>query len=245
MRKNYLPIFIFILAVCFSTNAQNISQMPAVDVTGTSEIKVVPDEVTFALRISKSDKSLQTAKAQNDANISKIIELVKGFGIPAQNIKTDFISVREKYDRIRQKGDDEYTEVFAGYTVSKTVMVKLQDISKFENLFSEIIKIGVTAVNSVSFQSSQLRKHKDQARAMAMKAAKEKATALAAEIGQTIGKAVSIEEENEERSSYANSSSNSNSISYSTESESADNDATFSAGTITVKALVKVSFLLN
>lgn len=244
MRKNYLPIFIFILAVCFSTNAQNISQMPTVDVTGTSEIKVVPDEVTFALRITKSDKSLQTAKAQNDANISKIIELVKGFGISAQNIKTDFISVREKYDRIKPKGDDEYMDVFAGYTVSKTVMVRLQDITKFENLFSEIVKIGVTEVNSVTFQSSQLRKHKDQARAMAMKAAKEKATALAAEIGQTIGKAVSIEEESVDRSSpYTNSMSNS--VSYSTEVESADNDSTFSAGTITVKAQVKVSFLLN
>jgi uncharacterized protein len=244
MKLRYLFVLALLLLSFFSAKAQvNISQMPTVDVTGTSEIKVVPDEVTFSLKVSKSDKSLQTAKAQNDANISKIIDLVKGFGITSQNVKTDFISVKEKYDRIKQKGDTEYTEVFAGYTVSKTVIVKLKDISKFENLFSEIVKIGVTEVNSVNFESSQLRKYKDQARAMAMKAAKEKATALAAEIGQTIGKAVSIEEENVDRfvSRYANISSNS----FSTEGESEDDDSTFSAGTISVKAQVKVSFLLN
>lgn len=239
--------FVVFIAVSFlflvSINAQTVAvnQMPTIHVTGTAEIQVVPDLVKFALRVSKSDKNLQIAKTQNDVNVAKIIALTKRFQIDAKDVKTDFISVKEKFDRVKQKDDDEYTNVFAGYTVSKTVVVKLKDLAKFEEFFSEIIKVGVTELSNVSFESSEIRKHKDQARAMAVRAAREKAIAIAKELGQSIGKAVSIEEKDIDgyRSPGANYSSNSFSIDDDTDSE------TFSIGTISVKAQVEALFLLN
>ena len=122
-------------------------------------------------------------------------------------------------------------------------MVKLRDIKKFEDFFSEAVGSGVSQINNVVYSTSQLRKHKDAARAMAMRAAREKAEDLTREIGQTIGKAVSIEEENVDsfRSVNANVSSNSFSIS----DEDSDASDTFSVGTISIKAQVKVQFLLN
>ena len=138
--------------------------------------------------------------------------------------------------------DDEYREVFVGYIVSKTVVVKLRDVKRFEDFFSDVVKAGVSQIGNVTYSTSQLRKFKDEARAMAMRAARDKATALAREIGQTIGKAIAIEEENVDgfRSPYANVSSNSFSVS------DADSDPsdTFSVGTISVKAQVTVKFLL-
>jgi uncharacterized protein YggE len=78
---------------------------------------------------------------------------------------------------------------------------------------------------------------------MAMKAAKEKATAMAGSIGQTISKAIKITEGTVSNQYYGNLSANSNirsSIVAVTE-----NLATFSPGTIKVEADVTVSFLLN
>jgi len=77
---------------------------------------------------------------------------------------------------------------------------------------------------------------------MAVRAAREKAVALTRELGQTIGKAVSIEEESVDgfRSVNANISSNSFSVS---DADLDPSDA-FSVGTISVKAQVKVEFLL-
>ena len=68
-----MKLFVFLLLVLFSAPAwaqQNfdVTKMPTVSVTGTAEIQVVPDEATFSLRVSKTDKNLQTAKAQNDEN---------------------------------------------------------------------------------------------------------------------------------------------------------------------------------
>lgn len=232
--------FLFLVSIDAQTAAVN---QPTVQVTGTAEIQVVPDEVAFSLRVTKSDKSLQLAKTQNDENIARIIALTKRFAIDAKDVKTDFISVSEKFDRVKPKDDDEYQNVFAGYTVSKTVVVKLRDLSRFENFLSEIVKIGITQIGGVSFQSSEIRKHKDRARAMAIRAAKEKAASLTQEIGQGIGKAVSIEEEDVDGDRSLNSNVASNSFSFGLVVESGES-GTIAPGTITIRARVEVRFLL-
>ena len=239
-------MFALLFAVNVKAQAVDVSKVSTIKVTGTAEIQVVPDEVVFSLKIRKSDKSLTIAKAQNDDNVKKILDLTKRFGIAPQDVKTDFISVGEKYDRVRPTGEEEYKNVFAGYTVSKTVIVKLRNINRFEEFFSEVISVGVTEVGNVSFESSRLRQYRDQARAMAIRAAKEKAAAIVKEIGQTIGRAVSIEEQNSGGSYSYNYSQNVAAGARSGGAARSDDsdDETFSVGTIAVKAQVEVEFLL-
>ena len=215
--------------------------LPTIAVTGTAEIQVVPDQVNFRLRVTKSDKSLIAAKAQNDANIAKLLDLTKKFEIASTDVKTDFISVNEKYDKVKQNDSDELTEVFVGYTVSRTIIVRLRNLKRFEAFFSEIVQMGVTEVSDVTFESSELRKFKDQARAMAIRAAKEKAEAIAKEIGQSIGRAISISEENVD--GFRSSSSNASQNSFSGDSSGVNQD--IAIGTISVRAEIKVEFLLN
>ncbi|MFL6467441.1 MAG: SIMPL domain-containing protein [Pyrinomonadaceae bacterium] len=242
--KMFLFLSLSISAVIgVSAQSIDVTRAPTVQVTGTAEIFVVPDEATFYLKVARSDKNLVTAKNQNDENIGKILALTKRFNIDSKDVKTDFITVTEKFDRKRlDPRDEEYSNVFVGYTVSKTVIVKLKDLKKFEEFFGDVVKIGVTQISNVSFQSSELRKYKDQARLMAIRAAREKAVAIAGAINQEVGKAVTIEEKDIDgfRSPYANSSSNSFSI-----SDDRDGTDTVAIGTISVKAQVEVQFLLS
>ncbi|MDM7923352.1 MAG: SIMPL domain-containing protein [Pyrinomonadaceae bacterium] len=244
MKKLSMLFVLFAAATGAFAQSVDTSKLPTVDVTGVAEIFVVPDEVTFSLKVAKTDRELEKAKRDNDQVIRKVLELAREFKLDPKDVKTDFITVKEAYERQRVAGsDDEYRNVFVGYTVSKTAVVKLKDLSRFEEFFSKLIGIGVTDISGVTFASSQLRKHKDEARAMAMRAAREKATALATVIGQSVGKAVSIKEENVDgyRSPYANVSSNS----FAVDGSGSDDEDTFSVGTISVKAQVQVSFLLN
>lgn len=241
MKKIIRFLLIALVVVPCSAQQFDSGERPTISVTGTAEIMVVPDIANIRLRIVKTDKNLRTAKAQNDASLAKLLDLTKKFGIAATDVKTDFISVKEKYDRIKQKGVEETIEVFAGYTVSRSIAVRLHDLNRFESFFSDVLESGVTEVSGVAFESSEMRRFKDQARAGAIKAAREKAEAIAKEIGQTIGKALFIQEENVDgyRSPYANASSNSFAI----DGSEADEDTAI--GTISVKAQIKVSFLLN
>lgn len=246
MNLRYIFVFAVVLFCCFSVSAQNIDQMPTITVTGTAEVRVVPDEAIFNLVVSKLNKDLQLAQKQNDDTVAQIIALSKAAGIPAQNVKTDFYEYEEKYTWV---GKDERQRLFLGYEVKKEVKIRLSDMSKFEGFFRDLIKTGVSSVEDVDLQTTQIRKFKDQARAMAIKAAREKAAALAGEIGQTIGKAVWIREGSftsiPNTSNYTNAVSNRSAGETFSASYSTEENSTFSPGTISVKAEVTVSFLLN
>lgn len=253
--KRFLSVFFILLFVCAAAvAAQEIDKMPSITVSGKAEIWVVPDEARLSLDFTKLDKDLQVAKRLNDESVAKILELTRRFAIAAQDVSTTSISVDMKYESIRdpknriydEDGDEIGKKIFKGYEVSKTIVVRLRDISKFEDFFNETLKTGLTEIDSVSFETSKLREVKDQARDMAMKAAKEKATAMAKSIGQNIGKAVKITEGTVSNQYYgSNISSNSNITLQRAASTVTENLATFSPGTIKVEADVTVSFLLN
>jgi len=153
-------------------------------------------------------------------------------------------SIRDAKTRIySDDGDEIGKRVFKGYEVSKSVTVRLIDLSRFEEFFAEVLQTGVSAVNSVKFETSKLRENKDKAREMAMKAAKEKAMAMTAAVGQTVGRAIKITEGNVGGQMLANYSSNSNTIA--TGGVFTESLVTFAPGAIKIEAHVTVSFLLN
>src|ERR1043165_766517 len=188
--KTALTLLFLSLCFCSMASAQNIENMPVITVTGTAEVMVAPDQVTFTLDVTKTNKDLQIAKRLNDETVGKILELARRFQIAPENVKTDYISVEIKYESIRdaqkkiynEEGDEVGTKIFRGYEVSKTVIVKLTDIARFEEFFAEALKTGVTEISSVKFEPSKLRQNKDKAREMAMKAAREKAVAMTASV---------------------------------------------------------------
>lgn len=241
--KNISLILLISLCVILNIRAQSldVDNLPTIKVTGTAEIQVVPDTATLSFTISKKNNIVANAKKQNDETVAKVTDLAKRFGIAATDVKTDYIRVKEATKREKLKGSqDDFQEVPDGYLVSRNLVVKLRDIGKFEPFLTALLDAGVNDVDNVVFSSSELRKYKNQARAQAVRAAREKAQAIAQEINQSIGKAVSIEETDIDgyRSPSANFSNNSFSI------DDNDKPEIIAVGTISVKAQVEVKFLL-
>jgi uncharacterized protein YggE len=73
-------------------------------------------------------------------------------------------------------------------------VVTLRDLDKFEALLADALEAGVNYVHGIQFRTTELRTHRDEARALAISAAKEKAEALAGELGQEVGDPKMIEE---------------------------------------------------
>ena len=245
-------LIVILLCLASSSSAQEIDKLPVITVTGTADVQVAPDEALFSIDVTKTNKDLQAAKRLNDESVGKLLELSRRFSISAQNVQTSQITVDMKYESIRDAktrvfsddGDEIGKRVFRGYEVSKTVTVRLTDLSRFEQFFAEVLQTGVSAVNSVTFETSKLREHKDKAREMAMKAAKEKASAMAAAVNQTIGRAIRVTEGTVGAPMAANNyASNSNAIG--TGGVFTESLVTFAPGAIKIGAQVTVSFLLN
>lgn len=167
--------------------------------------------------------------------------LARKYQIPERNFQTDYISVVPKYYQTSIPEERHRNGEFLGYEVSKRIVIILNDVSRTESLLSDALTTGVNYVRGVEFRTTQVRKLKDQARQMAIRAAQEKAIALAREIGQTIGKAHTIRED--EPSPYDNRSQNVSGI-IGGATASAD-ETTIALGQISIQARVVVSFELK
>lgn len=208
-----------------------------ITVTGESEVMVVPDEVVITLGVEILDKKLSVAKNQNDESVKKILALASQFQIESKYVQTSQISIYPRYESGSWRGRN-----FIGYEVAKTIVFILKDTAKFEEFLSGLLEAGATNVQGIQFRTTELRKYKDQARAMAVKAAKEKAEAVSKELGQKISRPHSIKEE--QLSSYGYSYANAN-ISYDRNQGGELNEGTIALGQIAVKAKFTVSFELE
>lgn len=236
--------FVLSLAVLFTLSlyaqAQSAPDRPLITVSGQAEILAVPDEVVFNLNATTVDKDLLTAQRKTDEVVRNVLALARRYQVPATQVQTGHISLQERYS------NEEATRkprVFLGYAVSKSIAIILRDVSKAEDMLGEIFRSGITQINSVDFRTTQSRKLKDQARAMAIKAAQEKASAMAKEIGQNIGKAYTIVEEGLDNRRYvANVLNTSGFIMGGSVSEE---ESAIALGQISITARVVVSFELK
>ena len=194
MKTTTMMIIIAALLLVFSLSAWTGNQMELAEpgiitVTGEAEVRVVPDEVILTLGVETWDAYLKSAKSQNDERVKEVLRIAQAYGVEARHIQTDHISIEPRYEDNYEKKD------LIGYFVRKTIVITLKDISKFDDLLTSVIDADVNYVHRIQFRTTELRKYRDEARALAIKAAQEKANALAGELGQSVGKPRTINEE--------------------------------------------------
>jgi uncharacterized protein len=158
----------------------------SIDVTGDAAINVAPDRVRLNFGVETRNKTLDAAVAQNDATMRRVMSAIREFQVDAGDIQTENIHVTLGYD----SHDSTLVDY---YEVTKGVQVFLRDVSKFESLLTAVLRAGANHIYDVDFSTSELRKYRDQARALAIKAATEKANDMSSAAGLKVtGKPVAL-----------------------------------------------------
>lgn len=159
----------------------------SIQVSGTAVVNVVPDRVLIQLGVQSNGRTPQIVEALNSTTINKIIRDLKAKGIEEKDIVTDWYVIQPIYD--------DYDSLYIkGYRIHNIVAVTLRDIGKVNTVISAALSAGANQVVNVEFYLSNLRKYRDQARELAMKAAKEKALDLASAAGAETGCVMNINE---------------------------------------------------
>lgn len=166
-----------------------------ITVSGDAEIRVVPDEVVITLGVETSNKVLSLAQKANDAVVRAVIEKARKNRIDQKHIQTDYFTVEPRYDTRYDSREERNRDLFVGYFVRKNMSITLKDLSRYEDVISGVLESGANYVHGISFRTTELRKHRDAARVMAVKAAREKAELYARELGVKIRGAVTLNEE--------------------------------------------------
>jgi len=219
-----------------------------IKVSGNAQVMVEPDEVILTFGVESWNPKLITAKANNDQIVQNVIRVTKEFNIPAKYVQTDYLNVQPSFDSYE-------THALTGYYVRRSVVVTLKDLIQFEDLLSAALEAGVNYVHGIDFRTSELRTYRDQARDLALQAAQEKAQAMAAKLGQTIGEPLTIEEANfywyspyHSYWSYGGGAMSQNVVQNAPSSASGDlsqSDEAMAPGQIAVGATVNVEFVLK
>ena len=177
------------LFLASSAWAQSPSPARTISVSGSAEVRVTPSIVNLVVGVETRNRSLAAAKAENDRRVQAIVRSMQALGIEPKDIQTDYVNVNPDYTT-----RDDTIIVLRYYMVRKTIAVALKDVTKFERALSDALQSGASHVLNVQFLTADLRKHRDDARARAIAAAREKADALAREMNARVGKVISINE---------------------------------------------------
>jgi uncharacterized protein YggE len=166
-----------------------------ITVSGEAAIMVVPDRVIITLVVESWNKDLVAAKKDNEERLATIVGAVARFGVIASDVQTDFVSIEpENKDEWDSGNKHVIGKRVLGYYVRRSAVVTLRDVSKFEALLTGAVEAGANHIQGITFETTELRKYRDEARAIAIKAARDKAVALAGELDQKIGRPQSISE---------------------------------------------------
>jgi uncharacterized protein YggE len=243
------------LVAAFPSNlsAQPATPPPQISLSGSAEVKVAPDEIILNVAVETRATTLEPARLENEQKIAASLAFLRANKIKDKDLKTDYISVQPQFNPRNNDNDSHVIPV--GYIVRKNLEVRLTDLANFQNVLTGLLTNGVNYVNSVDFRTTQLRKFRDQARSLAVRAAKEKAEALTNELGAKLGKVSSISayDNGGVYSSSFNGRFNGGFNNYVQNSSvvspsgggSDRSDETFAVGLISVSATVNVSFLIE
>ena len=160
-----------------------------IQVSGKAEIRIAPDLVDITLGVEVFDKDLLSAQEEQNKRVAAVIARLKKAGIEDKDIQTDRVSIRPRH------GDDRSKIKPIGYEVDRSVSITLRDIGKFDEVLTAALQAGATDVSGINFRTTELLKHRDAARIAALRAARQKATLLANELGLKVGPAQSVVED--------------------------------------------------
>lgn len=177
-------IAVFLLWVICSmaqTGEKNFIDQNYMEVTGTAEMEVVPDEIYLKIVISEKDKGKKSVEEQEKRMIGILQKL--GIDVRKDLLMKDISSDFKIYFLKR-----------AAIQTEKEYQLCMHGAEKIGQLLMDLEAAGISNISVDRLDHSQLEKFRREVKVNAVKAAREKAEAFAEALGQEVGRALYVGE---------------------------------------------------
>lgn len=187
--KNKVLLLAFCLLTVLSLQAQTNERY--IEVTGTSEIEIIPDKIHYLIEIreyfeEEFDGKSKPEEYRTKVPLSKIEQRLRESlteaGIPQNAIRTQEIG-----DYWRQQGQD--------FLVSKKFDITLTDFNQINEIVKRIDTKGVHYMRIGELENKEILAYHQKGKIEALKAAQKKATYLVEALGKKLGDVIRIVEE--------------------------------------------------
>lgn len=182
MKSIILSAALFLTASLTAQNPLAGEEKPYIEVNGTGEMEVVPDEIYVAITLREKSNNKKTISIEEQEQNLK--NALKNLKVDLKNLSlagADADLVRIEW---RKKG----------VITQKQYSLKLGNATILGQVFTELDKLEITDAYVSHVQHSKIDSLRKGVKIMAIKAAKNKADYLLAAIGEKTGKALIVRE---------------------------------------------------
>jgi len=163
-------------------NTPKTEEQPYIEVTGTAEKEVIPDEIYIGIVIR--ERYVNKAKVTIEEQEEKLKAAVKSLGIDLTNLYLS--DANADYVKIRWQKKDVLTK--------KDYTLKVSNATTVGQVFQELEKLEITDAFISRVNHSKMDSLRKEVKILAIKAAKDKADYLLTAIGEQTGKPLIIKE---------------------------------------------------
>lgn len=185
-----IKVLLFAISLLATLSLQAQTNERYIEVTGTSEIEIVPDEIHYLIEIREYFKEEFDGKSKPEeyrtkVTLSEIEQGLRGVlaeaGIPKNAIRTQEIG-----DYWRQQGQD--------FLVSKKFDITLTDFNQINEIVKRIDTKGIHTMRIGELENNDMLAYHQKGKVEALKAARRKATYLVEALGKRLGEVIRIVE---------------------------------------------------
>lgn len=198
-----IKVLLFAISLLATLSLQAQTNGRYIEVTGTSEMEIVPDKIHYLIEIREYFKEEFDGKSKPEEYSTKVplAEIEQGLrealansGIPQNAIRTQEIG-----DYWRQQGHD--------FLLSKKFDITLTDFNQINEIVKRIDTKGIHTMRIGELENNDMPAYHQKGKIEALKAARRKATYLVEALGKRLGEVIRIVEKD---SGYASPFAQSN-----------------------------------
>ncbi|KAF0200685.1 MAG: hypothetical protein FD170_3300 [Bacteroidetes bacterium] len=182
LRTLVALFFIFSAASVFAQLPANNAELPFIEVNGTAENEIIPDEIYISITLKERQEGRD--KYTIDQQEDRLKEGLKKLNIPLDNLSLS--DANANYVRVKWSGRDVLTRT--------EYLLKVNDAVSVGKVFEMLDEIKINDARIARVDHSKLDELKKEVRIMAIKAAKAKADYLLEAIGAETGKPLIVKE---------------------------------------------------
>lgn len=197
MKQTAQTFFVFFLLlfaytklvgpIPFSVTSVTTQKTDTFSVMGQGTVSVSPDVAVVNAGVTVSAGTVKQAQNELNTKINAVSSAIKKLGVSDKDIQTSNYSVYPQYDY--QAG-----QKITGYQASSSLMIKVRDIEKANEVIDAATANGANQVSGISFEVDDKTKAENEAREKAVSEARRKAEDAARIAGFKLGKVINYAE---------------------------------------------------
>lgn len=176
----------------FSLHAQTDGER-YIEVTGTSEIEIVPDEIHYIIEIKEYWEEEFDGKSKPEAYRTKVplpaIEQAFRAALQQAGISGQAVRMQEAGDYWREQGRD--------FLIAKRFDITLSDFNQIDEILKVVDTRGIHTMRIGELKNKEMQSYRERGKIEALKAARRKATYLVEAVGKKLGDVLRIVEPQE------------------------------------------------